>query len=184
MDKLIQLTAILFILSMICERIANFLKFKLSDTKKSLRAFGFENMKVRETDEAKEKEREFRILKLNILCGIGTALLLKADLIGIASNLSNPQEAMGWNGFTQKASFLFVLQVLAGCSLTGLFISLGSKFWHDLLDTLLYFKNIKKAAFDNQEIMNSIARNNETSERVQDFFRVDFQQRQDDIDNS
>ena len=184
MDNLIQLIGVLFILSMICERISNFLKLKLSDTKNKLKVFGFRNMKVREADEEMEKEREFRILKINILCGILTALLLKADLVGIVNNLSNPGKAIGWVGFKDKASLEYIIQLIVGCSLTGLFISLGSKFWHDLLDTLLYFKNIKKAVFNNQEIMNNLARNPDISPQVKEFFEIGFKDRQDDIDNS
>jgi hypothetical protein len=184
MNDIIQLTAILFILSMICERMANFLKLKLSDTKTSLKVFGFGNMKVREPDESLEKDREYRILKLNIICGILTALALKADLVGIVNNVSNPQAAMGWAGFEDKISVEYILQVLIGCSLTGLFISLGSKFWHDLLDTLLYFKNMKKSVFDNQEIKNNLAKNPDTSQAVQEFFQVEFKDRQDENDNN
>lgn len=184
MNDIIQLTAILFILSMICERMANFLKMKLSDTKTSLKALGFGNMKVRETDEALEKNREYRILKLNSICGILTALALKADLIGISNHLADPQVAMGWDNLPDKISFQYIIQLLIGCSLTGLFISLGSKFWHDLLDTLLYFKNIKKSAFESQEIRNNLAKNADTSREVKDFFQVEFKDRQDETDNN
>ena len=183
MNDIIQLTAILFILSMICERMANFLKMKLSNTKTSLRAFGFGNMKVRETGEALEKDREYRILKLNIICGILTAVALKADLVGIANHLTDPQVAMGWDNLPEKISFQYIIQLLIGCSLTGLFISLGSKFWHDLLDTLLYFKNIKKSSFDKQEIQNTLEKNQDISQEVKDFFEVEFKDRNDEIDN-
>jgi hypothetical protein len=35
-----------------------------------------------------------------------------------------------------------------GCFLTGIFISLGSKFWHDMLDIVLYTSNLKRKLAD------------------------------------
>jgi len=164
MDKVYGLLFILFVLSQISERIANFLKLKLSDTRLMLKAgdnwfkrnLSFGNTKVKSNDQELEKDREFRILKINIATGIFIALSFRTDLFTIISNIDNPTAHIGWvNIGTDFKAFnavitcdpvaviLFGLELLVGCIITGVFISFGSKFWHDILDLVLQAKNFR-----------------------------------------
>lgn len=151
LQQIIQLTTILFLLSMVCERIADFLKHYLSDS----HVFKIQNdfFKVGDTltkfpkDDSKEQARAYRILKINVWSGILLALILKADLIKIFNNITDPGKTLGWNNITDYKTLDFVLLPF-GIALTGCFISFGSKFWHDLLDILYQIKNTKRVLTD------------------------------------
>jgi|GEM_PF-7007276 len=146
MEKIIPLVTVLFVLSMICERIAEFLKHFLSG-KKILGYYIVGNTSTKYPEGSKEEQRRFyRILKINLVCGFITALLCHASLFTLLKNLDNP--AFGWP--EKKISIEFSLgyfidhfPFLLGCFLTGAFISMGSKFWHDLLDILMAVKDAK-----------------------------------------
>lgn len=151
LQQIIQLVIILFLLSMVCERIADFLKNYLSDSyilkiKKEFFKVGNTITKF-PNDDAKEKARAFRILKINVWSGILLALILKADLIKIFNNITEPGRTLGWNNITEYKALDFVLLPF-GIILTGCFISFGSKFWHDLLDILYEIKNTKRILAD------------------------------------
>jgi len=104
------------------------------------------------TDNLKEQARAYRILKINVWCGILTAAILKADLIKIFNQIKEPGKTIGWSSLSEYAKgktqwydspdYFFLIP---GIILTGCFISFGSKFWHDLLDILLEIKNAKRA---------------------------------------
>ncbi|WP_163409763.1 hypothetical protein [Flavobacterium ajazii] len=53
---------------------------------------------------------------------------------------------LGWD-FATLTPYTFG-SILIGCALTACFISLGSKFWHDMLDMLFYAKNLKEKLVD------------------------------------
>jgi hypothetical protein len=159
LNQVIQLTTILFLLSMICERIADFLKHYLSES--HLFKIQKEFFRIGDTltkfpsDGIKEKERAYRILKINIWSGILLAAILKADLIKIFNDIENPGNTLGWNNLEiykiegvnwyQNPNYWFLP---FGIILTGGFISFGSKFWHDLLDILYQIKNAKRVLAD------------------------------------
>lgn len=140
MDSIIQLVLILFVLSIICERIANFLKLQFSN-KRLLLLFRVGNTRDRSKDPAEEKRRELRILKLNLCCGILTAVAIRADLITLLQHSANASSVIGWDKNSQITTPWYLQAI--GFVLTGCFISLGSKFWHDLLDLLLEVKNTR-----------------------------------------
>jgi len=152
LQQIIQLITILFLLSMVCERIADFLKYYMSDS----HVFKIQKdfFKVGDTltkfpnDELKEKERVFRILKINVWSGILLAAILKADFIKIFNNITEPTKALGWNNLDNYQTFVDWGLLPFGIVLTGLFISFGSKFWHDLLDLLYQIKNTKRVLSD------------------------------------
>ena len=83
-DKFISIAILLFILSLISERIANFLKLRIKEGKKFFRAFQFKTK-----EESTDSEWERFVMKLSIICGILVAIVLKADLIEILSSKSN-----------------------------------------------------------------------------------------------
>lgn len=139
MDSMIALAGILFILSMINERIANFIKLQFSD--KKIIGIPLGNLKEKKELEGEEDDRARRIILLNIIVGTIVSLLLRADLINIIAHIDQPSAGIGWANF--EDNLFNWLSLLPGCILTGCFLSLGSKFWHDLLDLLLYTKDLK-----------------------------------------
>lgn len=142
MDSAISVTIMLFILSMINERISNFIKLKFSGKDTTLFKFG--NMRTKSAGQ-QEEDRTRRIIQVNLITGTIVALCLRANMIDILAHLDKPYEAIGWN---RDLIYWDILTIPIGCFLTGCFISLGSKFWHDLLDLLLVTKNLKEKLVD------------------------------------
>ncbi len=126
-EGLISLVVILLPLSFISERLTNFLKLIIPSD-------WFGNLKDRENNLGLEKKRELKILSISLLSGMIVAYAVKADLFAILN-----QGTIGWGHGTK--GLLWIL----GCFATGIFLSWGSKFWHDLLDMLLEIKNARKA---------------------------------------
>jgi len=146
MDSMIPLIATLFILSMINERIVNFIKLQFSGKK----VFGISlgNLK-RKSAGGDENERNKRLIVINIVIGSLICIMLRADLINLMEHMNMPAVSIGWKNFSPSDIWDYITLV-PGCFLTGCFLSLGSKFWHDLLDLLLYTKNLKSKLADNQ----------------------------------
>ncbi len=155
MNDIIQLVTILFILSLICERVAEFTKNYFCGKK----IFGLfitgDTLTKYSTNSLKEQRRHYRILKINLLIGFITAFLCHASLFDIIRSMKSPGMAIGWpDTFSLEGlglcgdinCFFSNITFLLGCFFTGAFISLGSKFWHDLLDILLQIKNLKQQA--------------------------------------
>lgn len=147
-EKMLPLAAVLFLLSMICERIADFLKHYLCGSK----LFGIKDTLTKyPQDTLKEKARDFRILKINVWCGIIVATLFKADMIMIFNHMDDPGKTLGWSwdifSTFYKNKYDLILMI-PGIILTGCFISFGSKFWHDLLDILYQIKNTRRVLND------------------------------------
>jgi hypothetical protein len=173
-QQIIQLTTILFLLSMVCERIADFLKYYLSDSQ--LLGIPKDFFKIGDTitkfpkDDAKEQARAFRIMKINVWSGILLASILKADLIKIFNNITEPGITLGWNNISSYETLDFVLLPF-GIILTGCFISFGSKFWHDLLDILYQIKNTKRVLADPETYK---VDNVKTLQKLFDTYQSDF----------
>jgi hypothetical protein len=163
MDNYIGFIMLLFFLSMICERVADFLKHYLSEAnggwgytiKKILRIGDL--VTKGKPNSIQEEKRYYRILKINIWCGFVTAWALHADVFTIINKITKPFEAIGWQNVTWiwdknwqwKGSMTYEWVIfLIGCFATGCFISFGSKFWHDLLDILLQIKNYRRLIAD------------------------------------
>ncbi len=159
LDKGIAIVIMLFILSLIAERFVTWVKLYFGKGNRSLIFFSAldEDLTIRKQDAAQEKLREQKITGLTIVLSILIAILAKADLFSILSS-DPPYNGIGWKDFSLKGFFaaypnrseavLKILVTFFGCVLTGFFISLGTKFWHDLLDLLLYSKNLKKKLSD------------------------------------
>ncbi|NMH26567.1 S1 family peptidase [Flavobacterium silvaticum] len=153
LQQTIQLVTILFLMSMVSERVADFLKHYLCGS--PVFRIGDTITKYPE-DDSKEKARTYRILKINVWCGIITATILKADLLGMLYNMTEPGKTLGWTNLDayvkpEEATWLFnynYLLLALGIAFTGCFISFGSKFWHDLLDLLYEIKNTKRVLAD------------------------------------
>lgn len=137
MEKFIAVTMVLLILSMITEKIGNFVK--MSEVKWIKKRMACAN----------EKERERKIQTMSIGVGIGVALVAKANIFAI---YSTAEFEFFWNEKDISSGFLHFFSTLTGSLFCGLFLSLGSKFFHDLLDMLLQVKNLKRKLVSKEEI--------------------------------
>src|SRR5690349_7220797 len=106
----VTIVTILFTLSLISERVSNLIKLC------------FESLSVRRYQPSLEKQRERNILLLALVSGLLVAFIAGADLFVLVNEcrLLRSAEFSGQN--------------VPGIILTGFFVSLGSKFWHDVLD--------------------------------------------------
>jgi len=130
MDKVIQPTIVLLILSLITEKIANFWKLQ------------YESLASKKELETDEKLREKNIQLITIVVGIIVSLISKANLFNFFKDNFN----LFWTEEDFKGLTLF--SNIVGSIVSGLFLSLGSKFFHDLLDMLLQVKNLKRKLND------------------------------------
>ena len=152
----IEIATMFFILSLISERFITW--FKLYFFKKGNTLFWiFFNWKrdysVKTDDPEFEKDREQRILLLNIGLSIFIAFLVHANLFTLLHQDGETLTQLGWQGYeltcdSEKMGQFFL--ELFGCIFAGLLMSLGSKFWHDTLDLLFYTKNLKNKMVDKQ----------------------------------
>jgi hypothetical protein len=132
----ITITTIMLMLSLISERVSNLVKLNwpvLRDKGKT---------------ENEEKIRERNVLVLAVVSGCLVAIVAGADLFTLVNK-----------GKLLNANSLNRTNVL-GMLLSGLFISLGSKFWHDVLDIVLQFSKLKKFKALNEKV--SISENPNT----------------------
>ncbi|GAB4510272.1 MAG: hypothetical protein Tsb004_12800 [Allomuricauda sp.] len=226
-EFLIAFSIVMMMLSFVSERVSNFLKLHFQD--KSIwipyphNHKGFKwgmrtKIKIlahKQPTDAMEKEREYRILLINIIVGIAIATFCNANFFEIVNNISKLPEASpndtfriisGWRfsdlkdykweligggvylfALVWSLSLIFfnrlpendakissteiripfyvlmaitlvvlivhifedslpfvIIEHSFGFIITGLFLSLGSKFWHDLLDFLFRIKNVQQ----------------------------------------
>jgi len=157
-EKLAALAGAFFVLSLTVEKISDLLKLRNPDLRTK-----------RVNDPDAEKMREKRILGKNMLVGILLALALKADAFQMLVS-GEPGEVIGWENvffydesnaldltlsnaqyfeslsFTTKGvkPFVFWLFTLAGIGTTGVALSFGSKFWHDILGIIYQVKKARE----------------------------------------
>ena len=120
----ITIVTILFALSLISERISNLIKLYIPALK---------------SKSENEKNRERNIMILAICSGWLVAFISGADFFKLIES-----------GELVPLKDLNNTNIL-GVVLTGLFISMGSKFWHDILDIVLQFSKLKKFKAINEE---------------------------------
>ncbi|NUO01394.1 MAG: hypothetical protein HUU01_12355 [Saprospiraceae bacterium] len=147
LDKLFPLIVMTLAFAMVSERLSNFLKlylpaiFKLlsasnrskvsaldSMSKKSF--FVLQNLHLKQADAELEIIRERIILSLSLFSGILIAGLFELQI----------KEAV--KEFWKEPGYF---QIVFGF---GILFSFGSKFWHDLLDLLLFTKNVRRRLGD------------------------------------
>lgn len=138
MEKFIAVTMVLLILSMITEKIGNFVKMaQVSWIQKLMTA-------------KDDKEREHKIQKMSMVIGIGVAVISKANIFAIYTGKEDFD--FFWTSADFKTGIWPLISTVTGSVLCGLFLSLGSKFFHDLLDMLLQVKNLKRKLVSGEEI--------------------------------
>lgn len=140
LEPLINLVALLTVLSVMAERVTNILKLRHTE------------LKVRKDDQADERKREYGISLRGFAVGIFFALAAKANMFEIIAHLDSPWDTLGWvhiqdrNWTAAEASKSVgtALYAVAGCILTGAALGFGSKFWHDVLGALYDFRNMAR----------------------------------------
>lgn len=140
LEPVINLLVFLTALSVAAERFTNSLKLRNVSTAVE-----------KDTKEA-EKERERAINFRSLLVGIGIAILLKADMIAALHRLEAPWQTLGWARLEgeiviwspELRSFGAAAFTVLGCIATGLALGFGSKFWHEILDTVLQLREMTK----------------------------------------
>jgi hypothetical protein len=136
----------------------------------------FKNVRKKQLDvtavhqEINESEREKEVTALSFIVGFLVAYCFNANLF----NLFKPAAELGWGDtapFVREPWYAlnpqyFDTGILAGIGfvLTAFFLAFGSKFFHDLLDTLLQVKNLKRKLNDRETY--SIETINELEEQL------------------
>ncbi|RFS16847.1 hypothetical protein [Emticicia sp. C21] len=143
------------------------------------------NFRNHEADDGKEKLRERGVINLTIFCGIVTAAFAGADLFHLLKNADNEQAIvlLDWTGFLNKLHWNWrapweilgpignaISKHSFGIIFSGLFLSLGSKFWHDLLDMLFEAKRLR-SKLNNNEVFES-----RSMAEVEEFINADIAQ--------
>lgn len=137
MDNFISFTMVLLILSMITEKLGNFIK--------TAQWPWIKRRMYSNTD----SERDRKIQAMSIITGIGVALIAKANIFQI---YSNSDFDFFWSENDLNGGFGDWFSNIIGSLLCGFFLSLGSKFFHDLLDMLLQIKNLKRKLVSKEEL--------------------------------
>jgi len=122
-EPLVNLVVLLSALSVAAERLANGMKL------------GNPGLREKKESPAAEKARERGIALRALAASVALAVIVKADFFDILSHPEAPWDTLGWvrpagDGWTVGR----LLQALAGTIVTGIALSFGSKFWHDVLD--------------------------------------------------
>jgi hypothetical protein len=141
LEPLLNLIALLTVLSIAAERASNFLKL------------GHPALRNDTGTEKGEKEREHRITLRSLLVGVALAILVKANLFEIFMSIDSPWDTLGWFQAAESqwvpaaatASIGTAAYALVGCAITGMALGFGSKFWHEILDGVLELRGITKA---------------------------------------
>ncbi|MBK9109521.1 MAG: hypothetical protein IPM92_14390 [Saprospiraceae bacterium] len=120
------------------------------------------------------KETRKKIQLLSGIVGMLVAITCNADFFYL---IKAEGKMIALNSITD-----FSIMGIIGCIITGLFLSQGSKFFHDLLDTLLYYKNVKRALYSKQEIENKLLHSPDNYTAATFIAKVTADQRQDDDD--
>lgn len=133
-----------------------FLKFLFEhlETFKNIRKHKAENNIV--SNETNKADQEKEVTALSFVVGFVVAYCFNANLF----NLFKPALELGWGDtapFVKEPWYAlnpqyFDTGVVAGIGfvLTAFFLAFGSKFFHDLLDTLLQVKNLKRKLNDKE----------------------------------
>lgn len=160
LDALIAIAIILFILSVIVEKITQlirqyspFIKPRPGRRSRGLRSY-WRNIRQRQTGNKQiDKKIEREVTSLSFTIGLVIAFIFKVDLIALFKN-PDPASQLFWDpniyGYFKAHSFWHAVLLLISIVLTGFFLAFGSKFFHDLVDTLLQIKNLKRKLVDEE----------------------------------
>lgn len=148
MEQIIQLVTTLITLSLVSERVINWVKLYFGQPGKALWGFSKrgEDLTKRLADPKANTVRDRKVLGLNIFICVLVAIVMHANLFDILGS-DHPVEHLGWEGVHlfegEKHSLFRLFQTILGCTLSGFCMSLGTKFWHDVMKLLIAVKGKK-----------------------------------------
>ncbi len=157
LDSLVAVVIILFIVSVITEKITQFFRRyapfldrngKLSKTPVQ-RIWRNINQTNSGTDSEKDKQVEREVNSLSFVIGAVIACAFRIDLFKMFRP-GDPRNVLFWSvsKWNEYEGFWDFLLLIFSLGLTGFFLTFGSKFFHDLLDNLLQIKNLKRKMLD------------------------------------
>jgi hypothetical protein len=155
LDDLIAINIILFILSVIVEKITNLIRqyapFRLGKALTNKKFGVWQNIgkKSPKADVPLKKIIEREVQSLSFMVGLGIAIAFRVDLFAMISS-PNARDELFWScaKWHSYEGFFGVLLLVISLGLSGFFLTFGSKFFHDLLDILFEVKNAKKKLAD------------------------------------
>jgi len=156
LDSLIAISIILFILSVIVEKITQLIR-KYSPfikphypkpIRKTAGAF-WKNINKKQTGVTPERDKrvEREVSSLSFVIGALIVIAFKVDLFRMLTE-SDPRNVLFWKDSKGLETFTGILLFILSLALTAFFLTFGSKFFHDLLDTLFQVKSMKKKLTD------------------------------------
>jgi hypothetical protein len=154
LDCLISISIILFLLSVIVEKITQLIR-KYSPfirpgnvLHKTFATRIWRNLNKKSKDRGPEQEKkiEREVTSLSLIIGILIAGIFHIDLFEMLKE-PDPRTVIFWDPLPDWRTLLD-FRLLASIGLTGFFLTFGSKFFHDLLDMLYQVKNIKRKLAD------------------------------------
>lgn len=181
LDSLLSISIILFILSVITEKITQLIRKYSPFIKKGDKLHGgylstvWQNIRKKQpsgTTEMGDKiERE--VNSLSFIVGLFISAIFCVDLF-MMMKTANPNETLywtseKWNYYTAGKghwAYRFPLLIVSMC-LTGFFLTFGSKFFHDLIDTLFQVKNLKRKLSDDRTFKDP-----QSIEELEDFIKT------------
>jgi hypothetical protein len=178
LDSIIGLLIILFILSMINEKITQLIRkyspfikpgTKLHGTKMS--SF-WRHIRKKQTDGTILDDKiEREVNSLSFVVGLLITLIFCVDLFRMVT-VSDPRTVLywdkeKWNFYWGKEWVYRIPILLVSFCLTGFFLTFGSKFFHDLLDTLFQVKNLKRKLSDERTFKDP-----QSIEELEDFIKT------------
>lgn len=160
LDAFIGALIVLLILSLITEKLVEFIRNHIS-VPKSVNPFGwFKNISTKPGNEILTHEKKREITLLSIITGIIVAFAAKASLFDLLS--PKLQDELFWpEGLLHFSEDTDIVKCIAGMLFTGFFLSFGSRFFHDLLDTLCQIKELKR-----QLLKKEVTYKEEVNERI------------------
>lgn len=172
LDALIGVVIILFILSVITEKLTQLIRkyspfIRPGDSlHKTKAASVWRNIRKKQTDGTLEDDKiEREVNSLSFVIGLSIAVIFCVDLFKMFIS-GSPSDYLYWTKerwwvLWDKCAWYYELPLLLiSFCLTGFFLTFGSKFFHDLLDLLFQVKNLKRKMVDP---------NTYGSDNIQDF---------------
>ena len=146
MESLIPIVVLVFAFSMVSERLANLFKLYLPAftpnswqeleliTRRNRWRYVLAQLHIKHKQEELETIRQRAILLISLFCGWATSAIFHKEITGA---FRSPDRL----GAVAESNTLIIFGF-------GILFSFGSKFWHDLLDLLLFSKNIRRRIQD------------------------------------
>lgn len=145
MDQMVPVIIVLFILCLITEKITGFIRSNIWHLRefwnRPAKYFGWKKRFLPPTGEMQNsKSIENQVSLLTIAVGFGVAFFSNASIFGLLQIQSLPMHKF----YLDDLSGSFDVGYWGGCLLCSFFLSIGSKFFHDLLSLVVQTKNLKK----------------------------------------